>query len=78
MNNTLTPVEQFYITIEQNKLEAEKALLKEQGPTKPKRGRPRKNKLYFTLDTENAIIAYNSEESETRYLMNIYITHYLR
>jgi len=30
-----------------------------------KRGRPRKNKMYFTPVTEEAIIAYNNEEDET-------------
>ena len=29
-----------------------------------KRGRPRKNKMYFTPVTEEAIIAYNTEEDE--------------
>jgi hypothetical protein len=63
-NRIIGPVEQFYIDIEIKRIEAEKALLEEQGPAKPKRGRPRKNKLYFTVDTENAIIAYNIETSQ--------------
>ena len=29
-----------------------------------KRGRPRKNKMYFTPVTEEAIIAYNNEKDE--------------
>ena len=29
--------------------------------SQPKRGRPRKKKMYFTEDTQNAIIAYNQE-----------------
>jgi len=79
MNNhrVKSPVQQFYIDLSIKKLEAEKALLEDKGPAKPKRGRPRKNKLYFTLDTENAIIAYNSEEnSELRNkVFNEFIYH---
>ncbi len=53
-----SPVEQFYKDI-QAKRQAEAANInKVQGP---RRGRPRKNKLYFTQDTEDAIIAYNKE-----------------
>jgi len=55
-----SPVDQFYhnIQVRQQQAAASASL-----DTKPKRGRPRKNKLYFTQDTEDAIIAYNQEES---------------
>lgn len=53
-----SPVELFYKNLEERRIKeaAERNL-----PTKPKRGRPRKNKLYFNQDTEDAIIAYNTE-----------------
>ncbi len=53
-----SPVNLFYEQIEHNRVQAQLSASME---TKPKRGRPRKNKLYFTQDTENAIIAYNQE-----------------
>ncbi len=53
-----SPVKEFYADIERKKLELAVERHKQLGP---KRGRPRKNKLYFTEDTENAIIAYNNE-----------------
>ena len=53
-----SPVVLFYEGIEVKKIQAELSASME---TKPKRGRPRKNKLYFTQDTEDAIIAYNNE-----------------
>ena len=55
-----SPVVLFYEGIEVKKIQAELSASME---TKPKRGRPRKNKLYFTQDTEDAIIAYNSEDN---------------
>ena len=42
------------------KLKQQRAVV--EAANKPRRGRPRKNKLYFTQDTEDAIIAYNTEE----------------
>ena len=54
-----SPVESFYERLPklQSDFEAEY--------NRPgKRGRPRKNKMYFTPVTEEAIIAYNNEESE--------------
>jgi|TARA_R110000744_G_scaffold131169_2_gene239193 hypothetical protein len=54
-----SPVDLFYISLETKRVQAE---LSASMDTRPKRGRPRKNKLYFTQDTEDAIIAYNSEE----------------
>jgi len=57
-NKKLSPVEQFYSDLEEERrLAAIEAL-------KTKRGRPRKNKLYFTLETERAIIAYNKDTSQ--------------
>tara|TARA_A100001201_G_scaffold93098_2_gene81074 strand:- start:72 stop:848 length:777 start_codon:yes stop_codon:yes gene_type:complete len=53
-----SPVQTFYDMI-QVRRQAEAV----QESNKPRRGRPRKNKLYFTQDTEDAIIAYNTEES---------------
>ena len=49
-----SPVLKFYDEIKNRK--------EEPVDNKPKRGRPRKNKMYFTKDTENAIIAYNAEK----------------
>jgi len=57
---TQSPVALFYNKIEQNKIQA---ALSASLDTKPKRGRPRKNKLYFTQDTEDAIIAYNEDSN---------------
>lgn len=55
-----SPVEMFYEKIETSKIQA---ALSASMDTRPKRGRPRKNKLYFTQDTEDAIIAYNEDSS---------------
>jgi len=56
----ISPVEQFYIDIEKlREKERQEALL----PAVARRGRPRKRKLYFTDETEMAIIAYNIEEN---------------
>ena len=35
-------------------------------PPKKKRGRPRKNKMYFTPINEKAIVAYNKEKNQTK------------
>ncbi len=56
-----SPVNLFYENIEKNRI---KEALELSQAAKPKRGRPRKNKLYFTQDTEDAIIAYTAEESQ--------------
>lgn len=53
-----SPVELFYKNLQTKQ---QKELI--EAASKPRRGRPRKNKLYFTQDTEDAIIAYNTEES---------------
>ena len=56
-----SPVEQFYIDIEiLREKERQEALL----PAKARRGRPRKRKMYFTDETEMAIVAYNIEEDQ--------------
>jgi len=55
VNKNFSPVVEFYEEIENRKPPVI--------DNKPKRGRPRKNKMYFTLDTENAIIAYNAESN---------------
>ena len=51
----ISPVQDFYLRLEAEK---EKARLANLGV---KRGRPRKSKMYFTLITEEAIVAYNLE-----------------
>ncbi len=60
MKSKISPVQAFYEQIDHNKLQA---ALSSSLDTKPKRGRPRKSKLYFTVDTEDAIVAYNNEPS---------------
>ena len=58
----LSPVENFYKVLkieEEEKIRAEEEALRLSG--KRKRGRPRKNRMYFTPITEAAIIAYNNE-----------------
>jgi len=57
-----SPVTLFYEKVQDNKA---KAALIASMDTRPRRGRPRKNKLYFTQDTEDAIIAYNEELSHS-------------
>ena len=49
--NSNSPVEQFYATLEEERKRAEEEA------KKTKRGRPRKNKMYFTLETEISIIS---------------------
>ncbi len=71
--NKLSPVEQFYFDLEERtRLEKERqeyynTLSPEEKrayqKAKRKRGRPKK-RYYFTEDTQNAIVAYNFEESE--------------
>ena len=52
-----SPVLKFYDVVQTRAIQAAMSA----SDNKPKRGRPRKNKLYFTQDTEDAIIAYNNE-----------------
>jgi len=57
----LSPVDKFYIDIEELR---EKERLEEEAliaASKKRRGRPRKKKMYFTPETDLAIIAYNIE-----------------
>ena len=66
MNQKLSPVDQFYIDIEKLR---EKERLEEEAllaSSKKKRGRPRKKKLYFTPETDLAIIAYNAEDNQRK------------
>jgi len=55
----INPVDDFYERLPRIQREFE-----EQYNKPGKRGRPRKNKMYFTPVTEEAIIAYNTEEDE--------------
>jgi hypothetical protein len=58
----MTPVEQFYEDLEKKREEElQRKLIEQVEGVKKKRGRPRKSKMYFTQDTEDAIIAYNAE-----------------
>ena len=61
MPNELSPVDEFYIWLEEDKarIEAE-ALL----PKKKKRGRKPTKKQYFSYINEQAIIAYNKERNQ--------------
>ena len=56
----MSPVDKFY---EDLQVKRQREAAEKNKKTGPKRGRPRKNKLYFTQDTEDAIIAYYSEPS---------------
>ena len=64
--NNLSPVDLFYLELEKPK---EVQLTK--------RGRPRKNKMYFTQVTQDAIIAYNNEPSlrKRNLIWNEHINH---
>jgi hypothetical protein len=73
MNKEISPVEQFYLDLEEAKRiaderlkhlnslspEEKRALLK----SERKRGRPKK-RYYFTEDNQNAIVAYNNETDQ--------------
>ena len=60
----LSPVEQFYIDIEELREKERQEELEFIASSKKKRGRPRKKKMYFTNETELAIIAFNKERSQ--------------
>jgi len=65
--NKPSPVEQFYVDLNLKQAELCRLKLLEEAAglgAKKKRGRPRKSKMYFTQDTEDAIIAYNSEDDD--------------
>ena len=62
----LSPVDQFYIDVEKLR---EKERLEEEAliaASKKRRGRPRKKKLYFTSETDLAIVAYNAESNQRK------------
>jgi len=58
----MTPVENFYKNLPQYQIELDELL----NPNIKRRGRKRKNKMYFTPITEKAIIAYNTEDFQPR------------
>jgi hypothetical protein len=62
MTKKLSPVDKFYENLPQYKEELEKLL----DPNVKRRGRKRKNKMYFTPINEKAIVAYNKEKSEAK------------
>ena len=62
MTKKLSPVDKFYENLPKYKEELEKLL----DPTVKRRGRKRKNKMYFTPINEKAIVAYNKEKSEAK------------
>jgi len=62
-----SPVEKFYKKLAEQQAEEKRIadeLYAEQAAGKKRRGRPRKNKMYFTPITEAAIIAYNAETDQ--------------
>ena len=77
--SNMSPVNKFYKNLELKRKEEEQRKIQEQleGGAKKKRGRPRKNKMYFTQDTEDAIIAYNTEQDNVlrNKVFNEYIHH---
>ena len=60
-NIDLSPVEAFYLNLKIQQDEEERIAIA--AANGKRRGRPRKNKMYFTPITEAAIIAYNIEPS---------------
>jgi len=62
MTKKLSPVEQFYENLPQYQEELDILL----NPNIVRRGRKRKNKMYFTPINEKAIVAYNKEKSEVK------------
>jgi len=66
MTKNLSPVDKFYIDIEKLR---EKERLEEEAllaSSKKRRGRPRKKKMYFTPETDLAIMAYNAEKNQRK------------
>ena len=59
-----SPVLEFYKEIEILREKERLELLEFQRLNKKKRGRPRKKKMYFTPETDLAIIAYNAEKDQ--------------
>ena len=62
ITETKTPVDIFYENLPLYKKELDDLL----NPNIKRRGRKRKNKMYFTPITEKAIIAYNSEHMQSK------------
>jgi len=62
MTKKLSPVDKFYEALPQYQEELEILL----DPNVKRRGRKRKNKMYFTPINEKAIVAYNKEKSEAK------------
>jgi len=62
MNKQLSPIEQFYKDLERQREEERR--IAEAAAKGKRRGRPRKNKMYFTPITEAAIIAYNKDPDQ--------------
>ena len=58
-----SPVQKFYRELKEQQDE-ERRLAAELANGKRRRGRPRKNRMYFTPITEAAIIAYNGESNQ--------------
>ncbi len=58
----MSPVDIFYHNLDTYEDEFEKSF----NVDKPKRGRPKKRKVYFTTVTEKAIVAYNSESCKRK------------
>lgn len=54
------------IVNEKNTSSSEESLLDETGQRKKRRGRNKKEKIYFSRKTEDAIIEYNSEEDDVK------------
>ena len=61
-NEVLSPVDEFYKNLPQYQEDLDILL----NPDIKRRGRKRKNKMYFTPITEKAIVAYNIEENEIK------------
>jgi hypothetical protein len=57
---TGSAIEGFYTWLEKDRYETELEMAKK----KKKRGRKPKNKMYFTIATENAIVAYNNTNTQ--------------
>tara|TARA_R100000315_G_C5233772_1_gene144838 strand:- start:2330 stop:3112 length:783 start_codon:yes stop_codon:yes gene_type:complete len=57
-----SPVDKFYVNLPKYQKELEELL----NPNIVRRGRKRKNKMYFTPITEKAIVAYNKEKSGSK------------
>jgi hypothetical protein len=58
----LSPVDKFYKELPKYQEELDKLL----NPNVKRRGRKRKNKMYFTPITEKAIVAYNKEKNQVK------------